>query len=75
MLLRKYTDYKMRLGLGQLFGILGLVGLVASGVLGNPSIVSIFMEESRINDFLCGFLAGSAGALLGLSLVFNVAGK
>ncbi|MCK5407432.1 MAG: hypothetical protein KAJ17_08295 [Candidatus Krumholzibacteria bacterium] len=73
MLLRKYTDYKMRLGLGQLFGMLGLIGLVASGALGNPSILSIFMEESRINDFLCGFLAGSAGALLGLSLVFNVA--
>jgi len=63
----------MRLGLGQLFGILGLVGLVASGVLGNASFLSVFMEESRIYDFLRGFLAGLAGALLGLSLVFNVA--
>jgi hypothetical protein len=63
----------MRLGLGQLFGILGLIGLVASGALGNPSFLSIFMEESRIYDFLRGFLAGLAGGLLGLSLVFNVA--
>jgi hypothetical protein len=73
MLLRKYTDYQTRLGLGQLFGILGLIGLVASGTLGNPSILVLFMSESRLFDFLQGFLAGISGVMLGLSLVFSVA--
>ena len=73
MLLRKYTDYETRLGLGQLFGVLGLVGLVASGALGNPSVFSLLMEPSRVFDFLCGFCAGLGGALLGLALVFNAA--
>jgi hypothetical protein len=73
MLLRKYTDSKSRLGLGQLFGLVGLVGLVASGALGNPSVFSLFMEPSRLFDFLRGFSAGVSGALLGLALVFNVA--
>ena len=73
MLLRKITDYETRLGLGQLFGILGLIGLVASGSLGNPSVFSLFMEPSRTLDFLRGFATGLSGALLGLSLVFNAA--
>ena len=73
MLLRKYTDYQTRLGLGQLFGIAGLIGLVASGTLGNPSVLVLFMSESRIFDFLQGFLAGVSGTMLGLSLVFSVA--
>jgi hypothetical protein len=74
MLLKRYTDSKTRLGLGQLFGVLGLIGLVASGTLGNPSVFSLIMEESRLYDFLQGFAAGLSGGLLGLSLVFNVAG-
>jgi hypothetical protein len=73
MLLRKYTDYKTRLGLGQLFGIVGLIGLVASGTLGNPSVLVLFMSESHIFDFLRGFMAGISGTMLGLSLVFSVA--
>ncbi len=73
MLLRKYTDYQTRLGLGQLFGIAGLIGLVASGTLGNPSVLVLFMSESRTFDFLQGFLAGISGTMLGLSLVFSVA--
>ena len=73
MLLRKYTDYETRLGLGQLFGLLGLIGLIASGTLGNPSVFSLFTEPSRVFDFLQGFTTGLSGALLGLSLVFNVA--
>lgn len=73
MLLRKYTDSNTRFGLGQIFGILGLIGLVASGALGNPSVFTLFMEESRLFDFCRGFLAGLSGTLLGLSLVFNVA--
>jgi hypothetical protein len=73
MLLKKYTDYRTRLGLGQLFGITGLIGLVASGLLGNPAVLALFMEESRLYDFLRGFMAGVSGALLGLSLVFSVA--
>jgi hypothetical protein len=73
MLLRKYTDYRTRLGLGQLFGITGLIGLVASGTLGNASALLLFMDESRVFDFLRGFLAGISGSLLGLSLVFSVA--
>lgn len=74
MLLRRYTDSKTRLGLGQLFGVLGLIGLVASGTLGNPSIFSLIMDESRFYDFLRGFVTGLAGGMLGLALVFNVAG-
>ena len=74
MFLRKYTDSKTRLGLGQLFGIVGLVGLVASGTLGNPSVLTLFMEQSRLFDFLRGFMTGVSGASLGLALVFNVAG-
>ena len=73
MLLRKYTDYKTRLGLAQLFGITGLIGLVASGTLGNPTVLVLFMEESRLFDFLKGFLAGVSGSMLGLSMVFSVA--
>jgi hypothetical protein len=73
MLLRRIQDYETRLGLGQLFGTLGLLGLIASGSLGNPSLFSLFMESSRTFDFLRGFSAGLAGALLGLSLVFNAA--
>lgn len=73
MLLRKYEDFETRLGLGQLFGIIGLIGLVASGSLGNPSVFSLFMDASRATDFLRGFTTGVAGALLGLSLVFNTA--
>jgi hypothetical protein len=63
----------MRLALGQLFAVAGLIGLVASGALGNPSVLSFFMEPSRIFDFLRGFLAGLSGGLLGISLVFNAA--
>lgn len=74
MLLRRCTDSRTRLGLGQLFGVLGLIGLVASGTLGNPSVFSLIMDESRLCDFLTGFAAGLSGGLLGLSLVFNVAG-
>jgi hypothetical protein len=73
MLLRKYTDFETRLGLGQVFGIIGLIGLVASGALGNASVFSHFMEQSRALDFLRGFAAGTSGAMLGLSLVFSVA--
>jgi hypothetical protein len=73
MLLRRITDYETRLGLGQLFGILGLIGLVASGSLGNPSVFSLFLEPSRTLDFVRGFATGLSGALLGLSLVFNAA--
>lgn len=73
MLLKKYLDYRMRLGLGQLFGILGMIGLIASGALGNPSLLSYLMKETSAYDFLRGFLAGLGGGLLGLSLVFNVA--
>jgi hypothetical protein len=73
MLLKKYTDYKTRLGLGQLFGITGLIGLIASGALGNPCVLTLFMDESRLYDFFRGFLAGVSGSLLGLSLVFSVA--
>jgi hypothetical protein len=74
MLLKRYTDSSTRLGLGQLFGVLGLIGLVASGALGNPSVFSLIIEESRAYDFLRGFAAGLSGGLLGLSLVFSVAG-
>jgi hypothetical protein len=74
MLLRKYRDSKTRLGLGQLFGIAGIVGLVASGTLGNASVLTLFMEQSRLFDFLRGFMTGISGVLLGLALVFNVAG-
>ena len=70
MLLRKYTDYETRIGLGQLFGILGLIGLIASGTLGNTSVFSLFMEPSRAFEFLQGFATGLSGALLGLSVVF-----
>jgi hypothetical protein len=73
MLLRRITDYETRLGLGQLFGILGLIGLVASGSLGNASVYSLLMEPSRALDFVRGFATGLSGALLGLSLVFNAA--
>lgn len=73
MLLRKYTDYQTRLGLSQLFGITGVIGLVASGTLGNPTVLVLFMEESRLFDFLRGFMAGVSGAMLGLSMVFSVA--
>ena len=73
MLLKQYTDSKTRLALGQLFGIVGLIGLVASGTFGNPSVFSLFMEPSRLVDFLRGFLTGVSGASLGMSLVFNVA--
>jgi hypothetical protein len=73
MLLRKYTDYETRLGLGQLFGLMGLIGLIASGTLGIPSVFSLFMEPSRPFDFLQGFTAGLSGALLGLSVVFSTA--
>ena len=73
MLLRKYTDYETRLGLGQLFGLLGLVGLITGGTLGNPSVYSLFMESSRLFDFLRGFTAGLSGALLGLSVIFSTA--
>lgn len=72
MLLKKYTDYRTRMGLGQLFGITGLIGLIASGALGNPPVLSLFVDGTRIFDFLRGFLAGLSGGLLGLSLVFNV---
>jgi hypothetical protein len=74
MLLRKHTDSKTRLALGQLFGILGLLGIFASGALGNPDVFSFFMEESRLYDFSRGFLTGLSGAMLGMSLVFNIAG-
>ena len=67
MLLRKYTDYETRIGLGQLFGILGLIGLIASGTLGNTSVFSLFMEPSRAFEFLQGFATGLSGALLGLT--------
>jgi hypothetical protein len=70
MLLRKYTDYETRLGLGQLFGLLGMIGLIASGALGTPSVYSLVMEPSRLFDFLRGFTAGVSGAMLGLSVVF-----
>lgn len=73
MLLKKYTDYKTRLGLGQLFGTVGLIGLIAGGALGNPSVFSLFIEPSRALDFLRGFTVGISGVLLGLALVFNTA--
>ena len=73
MLLRRITDYETRMALGQLFGILGLIGLVASGSLGNPSVFSLFLEPSRTLEFVRGFATGLSGALLGLSLVFNAA--
>jgi hypothetical protein len=73
MLLRKYTDKETRLGLGQLFGVLGLIGLIAGGALGNPSVFSLFLEPSRALDFLRGFVVGISGVLLGLALVFNTA--
>jgi len=70
MLLRKYADYESRMRLGQLFGLLGLIGLFASGTLGNRSVFSLFMEPSRAYDFLRGFTSGLSGALLGMSVVF-----
>ena len=73
MLLKRIKDYETLLGLGQLFGIVGLIGLVASGLLGNASVFSLFMEPSRVYDFMRGFTAGISGSLLGLSLVFSTA--
>ena len=70
MLLRKIKDYRMRLALGQLFSVCGIVGLIAAGAFGGNGL---FLEESRVLDFLRGFLDGISGALLGLSLVFNIA--
>jgi hypothetical protein len=73
MLLRRIQDYETRLGLGQLFGTIGLISLIASGALGNPTLFSLFMKPSFALGFLQGFSAGMGGALLGLSLVFNTA--
>lgn len=73
MLMRKYIDYQTRLALGQVLGIAGVIGLVASGTLGNPSVLVLFMSESRLFDFLRGVMAGISGSMLGLSLVFSVA--
>lgn len=73
MLLLRLRDYETRLGLGQLFGVTGLIGMIASGTLGNSSVFSLFMEPSRVFDFLRGFSAGVSGSLLGMSLVFSVA--
>ncbi len=73
MLLKRCRDYRVRLGLGQLWGTLGLVGLIASGTLGNTSVLGLFMEESRLLDFLRGFLTGLSAAALGMSVVFSAA--
>lgn len=73
MLLRKYKDYRMRLALGQLFSVCGIIGLIAAGVFGGSGFFGLFMDESRLLDFLRGFLAGISGTLLGLSVVFNIA--
>jgi hypothetical protein len=54
LLLKRFTDYRTRLGLGRLFGVAGLSGLIASGALGNPPFVALFMDESRFFDFLRG---------------------
>lgn len=73
MLLKKYTDYEIRLVLGQLLGTLGVLGLIASGSLGNASAFSLFMGPSGTYGFLRGFTTGFSGSLLGLSLVFSAA--
>ena len=70
MLLRKCTDFKTRIGLGQVFGI---TGLIASGTLGNTSVLALFLDNSRVLDFSRGVLAGISGSMLGFSLVFSVA--
>ena len=51
----------------------GIVGLIAAGAFGGNGLFGLFVEESRLLDFLRGFLAGVSGVLLGLSVVFNVA--
>jgi hypothetical protein len=73
MLLRRIKDYRMRLALGQLFSICGIIGLIAAGVFGGNGFFGLFLDESRLLDFLRGFLAGVSGVLLGLSVVFNIA--
>jgi hypothetical protein len=73
MLLRRYTDFETRLALAQLSGVLAVIGLVAGGSLGNSSVFSLFMNPSGTLDFLCGFVAGLSGVLLGLSLVLSTA--
>jgi hypothetical protein len=45
-----------------------------TSTLGNASVLTLFMEQSRLFDFLRGFMTGISGVLLGLALVFNVAG-
>jgi len=73
MLMKRCKDYRVRLGLGQLWGTLGLVGLIASGTFGNASVLGLFMEESGLFDFLRGFLTGLSAAALGMSVVFSAA--
>jgi hypothetical protein len=73
MLLKRYVDYRVRLGLGQLWGTLGLIGLIASGAFGNTNVLGLFMEESRLLDFLRGFLTGLSAVALGMSVVFSAA--
>lgn len=73
MLLGNVKDYRIRLALGQLFSVCGIIGLIAAGVFGGNGFFGLFIEESRVLDFLRGFLAGISGTLLGLSVVFNIA--
>ncbi len=74
MLLRKFRDYRMYLALGQLFCVCGLVGIVAGGAFGGSGFLGLFLAESRILDFLKGFIIGVSSTLLGLSLVMSAAG-
>ena len=73
MLLRKHKDYRIRLALGQLFCVCGLVGIIAGGAIGGSGFFGLFLAESRILDFLNGFIIGLSSVLLGLSVVMSAA--
>jgi hypothetical protein len=73
MQLIRIKDYRMRLALGQLYCVGGLIGLIASGAFAGDGVLGLFMDESRALDFLKGFLTGLSSALLGMSVVFSVA--
>ncbi|NQT27767.1 hypothetical protein HQ585_20590 [candidate division KSB1 bacterium] len=64
LLIRKIKDARMLIGLGQIFLVLGLVGLYSSGVISGE------IEKTFWN----GFLLGLSGVLLGLSVPLNIVG-
>ena len=73
MLLRK-KDYRMKLGIGQLAGVLGMIGMSVSGAFGNASVFSLFIDHPRWLDFMNGFLIGVSSAMFGISVVLTIAG-